>query len=144
MISVKSQKVARAHFPIQILAIKATLWTASFLFNFDSVSWDDKLVSGMDFLANSVLQVPFFLMSLMRYITPTLDHMYSRPLLLVLPTSKLMNSGSWILSNGSTRRITKNTNRRTQRHCALHIMQNCGCTQHTVIQASTGPQWMLR
>ena len=140
MTLVTPQKVARAYCPIQILAIKATLWTASFMFDFDSVSWDDKLVGGMDFLANSVLQVPFFLMSLMRYITPTLDHMYSRPLLLVLSTSKLINSGLWILSNGSTRHITRNTNRRTQRHCALHIMQNYGCTQHTVIQASTGPQ----
>lgn len=43
--------------------------------SFDAVTWDDKLVGGLDFLANSVLQVPFFLMSLMRYITPTLDRM---------------------------------------------------------------------
>ena len=39
------------------------------------MTWDDKLVKGLDFIANQVLQVPFFLMSLMRYITPTLDHM---------------------------------------------------------------------
>ncbi|KAL8827979.1 MAG: hypothetical protein Q9191_002864 [Dirinaria sp. TL-2023a] len=61
---------------IKIIAIKATLWFLAIFVNFDSVTWDDKLVGGMDFLANSVLQVPFFLMSLMRYITPTLDHMF--------------------------------------------------------------------
>lgn len=57
------------------MAAKASLWTLSNLINFDSVTWDDKVVGGLDFVANSVLQVPFFLMSLMRYITPTLDHM---------------------------------------------------------------------
>lgn len=60
---------------IQIIAVKVTLWFSAFFINFDSVTWDDKLVGGLDFLANSVLGVPFFLMSLMRYITPTLDHM---------------------------------------------------------------------
>jgi len=57
------------------VAAKASLWTISNFINFDSVTWDDKVVGGLDFVANSVLQVPFFLMSLMRYITPTLDHM---------------------------------------------------------------------
>ena len=61
----------------QILAVKATLWGFSFLINFDTIIWDDKLVGGMDFVAEYVLQVPFFLMSLLRYITPTLDHMYA-------------------------------------------------------------------
>lgn len=61
--------------PRQIIAVKAILWGTSFFIDFDSMTWDDKLVGGLDFIANSVLQVPFFLMSLMRYITPTLDHM---------------------------------------------------------------------
>ena len=61
---------------IEIIAVKFTLWLLSFVIDFDTVTWDDTLVNGLDFVANSVLQVPFFLMSLMRYITPTLDHMY--------------------------------------------------------------------
>ena len=60
----------------QIIAVKLTLWFLSFILNFDTVTWDDQLVGGLDFIANSVLQVPFFLMSLMRYISPTLDHMF--------------------------------------------------------------------
>jgi hypothetical protein len=40
------------------------------------MTWNDSIISGLDFIENSVLQVPFFLMSLMRYITPTLDEMY--------------------------------------------------------------------
>lgn len=38
--------------------------------------WDDAVVDGLHFLEHSVLQVPFFLMTLMRYITPTLDQMF--------------------------------------------------------------------
>lgn len=66
---------AVANSRIQIIAVKATLWFSAFFVDFDSVTWDDKLVGGLDFLANSVLGAPFFLMSLMRYITPTLDHL---------------------------------------------------------------------
>jgi len=33
-------------------------------------------VNGLDVLSNHVLQVPFILMSLMRYVTPTLDNMF--------------------------------------------------------------------
>ena len=66
---------ANSRLLLQIITVKVSLWALGFFINFDSVTWDDKLVDGMDFLANSVLQVPFFLMSLMRYITPTLDRM---------------------------------------------------------------------
>lgn len=41
----------------------------------DTVTWDDKLVDGLDFVAEYVLQVPFFLMALMRYVVPTLDNL---------------------------------------------------------------------
>ncbi|MCJ1287674.1 hypothetical protein MMC26_007026 [Xylographa opegraphella] len=59
-----------------IFGIKAILWLLSFMIDFEHATWDDKLVEGLDFIANSVLQLPFFLMSLMRYITPTLDNMF--------------------------------------------------------------------
>lgn len=52
------------------------LWFLSLIFNLDSVTWDDRVVEGLDFLANHVLQVPLFLMTLMRYVTPTLDNLY--------------------------------------------------------------------
>ena len=63
---------------MQIIAVQVTLWFVSLFVNFETVTWDDKIVGGMDFIANQVLQLPFFLMSLMRYITPTLDHMYDQ------------------------------------------------------------------
>lgn len=62
------------------------LWATSFVVDFEAATWDDGLVGGLDFIANSVLQIPFFLMSLMRYITPSLDHMSALP-----PSSRGLN-----------------------------------------------------
>lgn len=39
-------------------------------------TWDDTVVHGLEFITNSVLQVPFFLMSVMSSITPTLDQVF--------------------------------------------------------------------
>lgn len=46
----------------------------------DHAQWDNYIVDGLHFLEHSVLQVPFFLMTLMRYITPTLDDMFMESL----------------------------------------------------------------
>ncbi|PMD42400.1 transmembrane protein-like protein UsgS [Hyaloscypha variabilis F] len=61
---------------IPIVGIKILLWFLSFIFNFEHATWDDKIVNGLDFTQNYVLQVPLFLMTLMRYVTPTLDNMF--------------------------------------------------------------------
>ncbi|MCJ1308715.1 hypothetical protein MMC25_002369 [Agyrium rufum] len=59
-----------------IFLVKGALWIASFFVDFESATWDDTVVGGLDFIANSVLQIPFFLMSLMQYLTPTMDNMF--------------------------------------------------------------------
>jgi hypothetical protein len=41
----------------------------------EDATWDDALLNGLDFLNKSVLQVPFLLMTLLRYLVPTLDEM---------------------------------------------------------------------
>lgn len=61
--------------PPQILGVRVFLWFLSLIFRLDSVTWDDKVLEGLDFIANYVLQVPLFLMTLMRYATPTLDNL---------------------------------------------------------------------
>lgn len=48
----------------------------SFIINLDAVTWDDTIVNGLGFIEEHVLQVPLFLMSMLRYITPTLDSLY--------------------------------------------------------------------
>lgn len=77
------------------------LWFLSLIFNLDSVTWDDRVVEGLDFLANHVLQVPLFLMTLMRYVTPTLDNLY---VIWRLETQAVLmkSTVSWSLSDGWT------------------------------------------
>ena len=41
-----------------------------------SSHWDDDILHGFDFLNNVVLQLPFFLMTFMRHISPALDNMF--------------------------------------------------------------------
>ncbi|EKD14212.1 transmembrane protein UsgS [Drepanopeziza brunnea f. sp. 'multigermtubi' MB_m1] len=60
---------------IPIIGIKVLLWFLSFVVDFTSTTWDNDIVNSLDFIQNYVLQVPFFLMTMMRYITPTLDNM---------------------------------------------------------------------
>lgn len=51
------------------------LWALSLVYPLDSVEWDDSLTHGLDFVEEYVLQVPLFLMTLMRYVDPTLDNL---------------------------------------------------------------------
>ena len=43
---------------------------------FTSVTWDHEVIGGIHYIENHVLQVPFFLMSFMRYLSPAMDHMF--------------------------------------------------------------------
>ncbi|KAH8819583.1 hypothetical protein F5884DRAFT_865179 [Xylogone sp. PMI_703] len=74
---------------IPIIGIKVLLWLLSFVIDLGTTTWDDRLVGGLDFVENYVLQVPFFLMSLMRYVTPTLDN-------IITNASRFMDSLKWV------------------------------------------------
>jgi hypothetical protein len=56
--------------------VRVLLWLLSLFVNMDHTTWDESVVNGLHFLEHTVLQVPFFLMTMMRYVTPTLDRMY--------------------------------------------------------------------
>lgn len=64
---------------IPVVGIKVLLWVLSIIFDMDRVSWDDSLVSGLNFVEEHVLNVPLFLMALLKYMTPTLDNVYGNP-----------------------------------------------------------------
>jgi hypothetical protein len=74
----------------------------SWVVNLENAVWDDKLLSGLEFMSKSVLQVPFLLMTLMRYVTPTLDEMFdslSAPTLLTAHADHItsfMQSIQWV------------------------------------------------
>ncbi|KAL7619980.1 hypothetical protein AAE478_010528 [Parahypoxylon ruwenzoriense] len=75
-IAVAAGIAIRLAIAIPILGIKLLLGILSLIFDLDKATWDDTLVNGLDLVANHVLQIPLFLMTLMRYITPTLDNMF--------------------------------------------------------------------
>lgn len=64
---------------IPVFILRGTLYTASFVIT-TNPHWVNNVVSSLDFLERYVLQLPFFLMALMQYITPTLDELFMKSL----------------------------------------------------------------
>lgn len=60
---------------LQIVGVRVLLWIISLFVDMSQTGLDETIIDGLHFLEHSVLQVPFFLMTLMRYVTPTLDQM---------------------------------------------------------------------
>ncbi|KAJ5111167.1 hypothetical protein N7532_001702 [Penicillium argentinense] len=61
---------------IPVITVKFSVYLVSFMVNLDHAIWDNKLLNGLEFISKSVLQVPFLLMTLMGYMTPTLDEIF--------------------------------------------------------------------
>ncbi|KAJ5780629.1 hypothetical protein N7457_005789 [Penicillium paradoxum] len=59
-----------------IIQIPVFIYILSWVIDLEEAVWDDKLLNGLEFMSTSVLQVPFLLMTLMRYVTPTLDEIF--------------------------------------------------------------------
>ncbi|KAF2200822.1 hypothetical protein GQ43DRAFT_57446 [Delitschia confertaspora ATCC 74209] len=58
------------------VGVKILLWFLSHVINMDTAKWDKDVLGFLSFMEHSVLQIPLFLMTCMRYITPTLDEMF--------------------------------------------------------------------
>ncbi|KAK5653521.1 hypothetical protein OQA88_8780 [Cercophora sp. LCS_1] len=80
VIAVAAGIAIRILIAIPIYGIKILLFFASFIFRLDHATWDDHIVSSLTFLEDHVLQIPLFLMTLMRYVTPTLDDLFMESL----------------------------------------------------------------
>ncbi|KAL2849485.1 hypothetical protein BJY01DRAFT_210688 [Aspergillus pseudoustus] len=65
---------------IPIIAVRIFIWFSSWIVSLEDANWDNNLLNGLNFLNKSVLQVPFLLMTLLRYITPTLDDIFMESL----------------------------------------------------------------
>lgn len=70
MILVKADLTYKQTLGVRILIAFVGLFT-----DLKSSNWDNDVLEGIEFIEHSVLQVPFFLMSFFRYISPTLDNM---------------------------------------------------------------------
>jgi hypothetical protein len=78
----------------QIVGVRVLLWILSLFVDMNHTQLDETVVNGLHFLEHSVLQVPFFLMTLMRYVTPTLDRMYAI-FTLCSTLANPISAGSW-------------------------------------------------
>lgn len=65
---------------IPSIGIRALIWFLSLFMDLGKSHWDEDVVEGLEFIEHYVLQIPFFLMAFMRYITPTLDNMFMESL----------------------------------------------------------------
>ncbi|KAI9369225.1 hypothetical protein BJX61DRAFT_536592 [Aspergillus egyptiacus] len=65
---------------VPVIALRVLIWFSSWIVNLEDATWDDSLLNGLDFLNKSVLQIPFLLMTLLRYVTPTLDEIFMESL----------------------------------------------------------------
>ncbi|TKX21679.1 hypothetical protein C1H76_6175 [Elsinoe australis] len=65
---------------IPTIGVRVLLWFLSLFIDLQSANWDNEILHSLDFIENSVLQVPFFLMTFMRHISPSLDNMFMESL----------------------------------------------------------------
>ncbi|KAM7197171.1 hypothetical protein V8F20_006720 [Naviculisporaceae sp. PSN 640] len=75
-IAVAAGIVIRLVISFPIIGIKVLLWFLSLVFSLDHATWDDQVINGLTFIEEHVLQAPLFFMTLMRYVTPTLDTLF--------------------------------------------------------------------
>jgi hypothetical protein len=61
---------------IPLVTVRLALWLLSFVYSLQDVTWDDSLIEGLNFIGEYVLQVPFFLMTILRHGLPTLDNLW--------------------------------------------------------------------
>lgn len=117
----------------QVVFVRIALWVVSWVVNLEAATWDDTIIERMDFFSNSVLQVPFLLMTLMSYITPTLDDMYGFfPVHTTYHRSQHANGylpGSWNPYDGSIRHTCRNTNLKIRRSCVGFTIPTSYCTR---------------
>ncbi|KAF2102238.1 transmembrane protein UsgS [Rhizodiscina lignyota] len=75
-IAVAAGLAIRLIIAIPTIGVRVFIWILGFFVNLEGSQWDNELIDGLTFIEHSVLQVPFLLMSLMRYLTPTMDRMF--------------------------------------------------------------------
>ncbi|KAF7912375.1 uncharacterized protein EAF01_001396 [Botrytis porri] len=75
--------VIRLAIEIPIFGVRVFLWLMSFFVDLGASTFDNRIVEGLDLIQNHVLQVPFFLMSILSRVTPTLDNMFMMSLAFV-------------------------------------------------------------
>lgn len=61
---------------LQTIGIRIFIKFLGLFTDLSGAKWDEEIIEGISFIENSVLQVPFFLMSFIRQLSPAMDHMF--------------------------------------------------------------------
>lgn len=59
-----------------LIGVRFVLWILGFVVDLQTQNYDVAVTSGLSFIENSVLQLPLFLMTAMRHLTPAMDEMW--------------------------------------------------------------------
>ncbi|CCX06650.1 hypothetical protein FPQ18DRAFT_290217 [Pyronema domesticum] len=79
-IAVAASLAIRLVIAIPTVLVRILLWFFGFIIDFQSSGFDVRTVSGLAFIEKSVLQLPFFLMACMRFVSPAMDEMFMKSL----------------------------------------------------------------
>lgn len=60
----------------QTFLIRLSIRFVGLFADLEGSTWDEDVIDGIHYIEHHVLQVPFFLMSFMRYLSPAMDHMF--------------------------------------------------------------------
>ena len=58
------------------LGVRFLIRFAGLFTDLSQVGWDEEIIDGIHFIEHSLLQIPFFLMSFIRYLSPAMDQMF--------------------------------------------------------------------
>ena len=61
---------------LQTIGIRVLIKFLGLFTDLSGSTWDEEIIEGISFIENSVLQVPFFLMTFIRQLSPAMDHMF--------------------------------------------------------------------
>jgi len=58
---------------VQTLGIRLLISFTGLFTDLSQSTWDEEVIDGIHYIEHHVLQLPFFLMSFMRYLSPAMD-----------------------------------------------------------------------
>lgn len=61
---------------LQTIGIRVLIRFLGLFTDLSGSTWDEEIIEGISFIENSVLQVPFFLMTFIRQLSPAMDRMF--------------------------------------------------------------------
>ncbi|KAL9090823.1 MAG: hypothetical protein Q9159_001764 [Coniocarpon cinnabarinum] len=72
--------IIQAIVSMPLIIVRFSFWGLGFFTDLQGATWDDEIINALHFIQHSVLQVPFFLMNVLKFLNPALDNMFMESL----------------------------------------------------------------